>query len=98
MIGVIGPSFRFSAHLKKFSQDNADKITLQDLANEHLAEKERKKDKSYKTEIMKSCEYNQYIRDYLLNNSDKGFADAVRSWNTIRHKRGPKKYGVCRGQ
>jgi hypothetical protein len=71
---------------------------LQDLANEHLAEKERRKDKSYKTEIMKSCEYNQYIRDYLLNNSDKGFADAVRSWNGIRHKRGPKKYGVCGGQ
>jgi len=90
---AIGPHFHFTAHLNQFRREN-DNLTYGDLVSEWLAEKERRKNGSYRAKIMKSCEYNQFIRDFFAdeNNQGKSFQDAVAAWNEIKKKHGPRKY------
>jgi hypothetical protein len=90
---VIGPHFHFTAHLNQFMRGKDD-LTYGDLVKEWLAERERRKDKSYKPAIMKSCEYNQYVRDFFADpmNHGKSLKDAIASWNKTRRQAGSRRY------
>jgi hypothetical protein len=90
---VIGPHFHFTAHLNQFMRGRDD-LTYGDLVKEWLAERERRKDKSYKPRIMKSCEYNQFIRDYFADpgNLGKKLTDAISCWERLKKLPGPRVY------
>jgi SAP domain-containing protein/uncharacterized protein DUF6434 len=90
---VIGPEFHFTAYLNTFMRGRND-LTYGDLVKEWQAERERRKDKSYRPPIMKSCEYNQFIRDYFADAANRGktMRDAVGLWKRVRGKHGPRKY------
>jgi hypothetical protein len=94
---VIGQHFHFTAHLNQFMRGRSD-LTYGDLVKEWLAERELRKDKSYKPPIMKSCEYNQYIRDYFADpmNRGKSLKDAIGSWNRAKRQAGPRVYSAPR--
>jgi hypothetical protein len=90
---VIGPHFHFTAHLNQFMRGRHN-LTYDDLVQEWLAERERRKDRSYKPAIMKSCEYNQYIRDFFEDppNRGKSLKDAITSWNKTKRQPGRRRY------
>ncbi len=72
-------------------------ITYQEYINEWNAEYERKKDKTHKREIMSSCEYNQYIRDFFEDNKTDKFQkyslkDAIQCWKYKKEVKGTNKY------
>jgi len=96
-ISVIGPQFHFTAHLNQFMRGRHD-LTYGDLVKEWLAERDRRKDKSYKPRIMKSGEYNQFIRDFFTdpNNRGKKLIDAVSSWERVKKLPGPRVYSRSR--
>lgn len=89
----IGPHFHFSVHLNSFRKKQSN-LTYQDLINEWLAEYNRRKNKSYKPPITSSCEYNQFIRDFFADpkNQAQSLKDAIKAWNEIKKKYGPRKY------
>lgn len=90
---VIGPHFHFTAYLNDFMRGRDD-LTYGDLVHEWLAEYERRKDRNYKPPIMKSCEYNQFVRDFFADarNQGKPLREAVAAWNEVKTKHGPRKY------
>jgi hypothetical protein len=90
---VIGPHFHFTAHLNQFMLGRDD-LTYGDLVQEWLAERQRRKDKSYKPVIMKSGEYNQYIRDFFADptNEGKSLKHAIAGWNKAKRQVGPRRY------
>jgi hypothetical protein len=90
---VIGPEFHFTAYLNAFMKGR-NNLTYGDLVKEWLAERERRKNKSYRPPIMKSCEYNQFIRDFFADTGNRGksMRDAVALWKRIRQNHGPRKY------
>jgi len=90
---VIGPRFHFTAHLNQFMRGRHD-LTYGDLVKEWLAERDRRNDKSYKPTIMKSGEYNQFIRDFFADPANRGkrLTDAVSSWERVKKLPGPRVY------
>jgi len=88
---VIGPHFHFTAYMMKYMKEHP-KMTFKNYVNEWLAEYERRKDKSYKPKIMKSCEYNQYIRDFFSDNPTHKLKEAILCWKYKRNSPGSNKY------
>lgn len=88
---IIGQHFHFTAYMAKYIKDHSG-ITFKEYINEWCAEYERKKNKNYKPEIMKSCEYNQYIRDFFKDNPDKTRAEAIKYWKIKKSLRGDNVY------
>src|SRR3989339_78665 len=88
---VIGPHFHFTAYMMKYMKEPP-KMTFKDYINEWIAEYERRKDKSYKPQIMKSCEYNQYIRDFFSDNPTRKLKEAIQCWKYKRNLPGNNKY------
>jgi len=93
---VIGPHFHFTAHLQRFRREHrGEPLTYGDLAREWVAEYERRKDKNYKAPIMHTWEYNNFVRDFLADqsrNAGKGIRDAAAAWNEVRQSCGPRDY------
>ncbi|MDI9330997.1 MAG: DUF6434 domain-containing protein [Alphaproteobacteria bacterium] len=93
---VIGPHFHFTAHLQRFRRANTHRqLTYGDLATEWIAEHERRKDKSYKSTLMHTWEYNRFVRDYMRDkerNHGKTLKDAAVAWNELRQSCGPRDY------
>ena len=92
---VIGPHFHFTAHMADFMREHKDEtLTYGDLVEEWQAEHERRKSATYKPSIMKSCEYNQFIRDFFADDQNKGkrLKDAISAWNEVKCKHGERKY------
>ncbi|MDR0927990.1 MAG: SAP domain-containing protein [Ignavibacteria bacterium] len=87
----IGEYFKFTQQLIQWTKCNIGK-TLADAITEWKRFDELKKDKNYKTEIMPSCEYNAYIRDFLADNPNRPWKDAVSHWNIKKTQKGSKKY------
>ena len=88
---IIGDHFHFTAYMMKYIKNNPG-ITFRQYTNEWQAEHERRKDKNYKPDIMKSCEYNQYIRDFFIDNKDRSLKDAIECWKHIKSLPGNNKY------
>jgi hypothetical protein len=89
----IGPHFHFTYRLNQFRMSKSG-LTYGDLVDEWIAENNRRKDPKYKPAIARHGEYNQYIRDYFSDRRNKGksFQDAAASWNSIKGRRGERRY------
>lgn len=88
---IIGQHFHFTAYMAKYIKDHSG-ITSKEYINEWCAEYERRKNKNYKPKIMKSCEYNQYIRDFFKDNPDKTRDEAIKYWKIKKSLRGDNVY------
>ncbi|MCD4670004.1 MAG: SAP domain-containing protein [Actinomycetia bacterium] len=88
---IIGQHFHFTAYMAKYIKNHSG-ITFKEYINEWCAEYERRKNKNYKPEIMKSCEYNQYIRDFFKDNPDKTRGEAIKYWKIKKSLRGDNVY------
>ena len=88
---IIGQHFHFTAYMAKYIKDHSG-ITFKEYINEWCAEYERRKNKNYKPKIMKSCEYNQYIRDFFKDNPDKTRDEAIKYWKIKKTIRGNNNY------
>lgn len=95
---MIGDHFHFTAHLQQFRRDKQSKgipLTYGDLVREWLADRERRKDKNYKSPLQRTWEYNRFVRDFMADktrNTGKGIATAARAWNLVRVHNGPRSY------
>ena len=87
----IGNHFHFTAYMMKYIKSNPD-ITFHEYIEEWKKEHKRKKDKNYKPSIMKSCEYNQYIRDFFSNNKKHSLKNAIKCWKHKKSFPGNNKY------
>ncbi|MBM0064169.1 DUF6434 domain-containing protein [Alkalicoccobacillus gibsonii] len=86
-------SFHFSTTIQTYFKTNAGK-TYRDVVERWYEEEKRKKDPTYKKEISSQFEYNQYIRDFFSDPSNKGKSreDAIEGWNEIKQSPGSNKY------
>jgi hypothetical protein len=83
----IGPHFTFSARVNIFRKDalaQGKNITYGDLIAQWLEEYALRKDKSIKLPIMKSCEYNQFTRDYYVANPNAERKLVIAAWKQAR--------------
>jgi hypothetical protein len=88
----IGDHFHFTVHNMLYIKKNLGKITYEDYINEWKLEFEKRKNKNYKPKISKSCEYNQYIRDFFSENKSLKLKDAIKCWNFKKSMFGNNKY------
>jgi collagenase-like PrtC family protease len=58
--------------------------TLQDAIKEWEKTQKLQKDKSYKSEIPDSNQYNKYTRDFFVDNPEKTVQDARNFWKLKR--------------
>ena len=95
---ILGEHFHFTAHQQQFRREKmrrGEALTYGDLAREWTAERERRKDPHYKSQIAGSWQYNQFVRDFAADkekNSGKRISAAAKAWNLIRAHRGPHTY------
>jgi hypothetical protein len=90
---VIGPKFHFSTYIQQYFKMNVGK-TYRDVVKAWYEEEERKIDPSYKKEIARQFEYNQFFRDYFADPDNKGKSreEAIQAWNQIKKLPGSNKY------
>lgn len=91
----IGKHFKFSARVNIFRKAaiaKGEKITYGDLIKEWLKEHELRKNKSIKLPIMKSCEYNQFTRDYYAENPHAPRKSVIAAWKQARILAGEHTY------
>lgn len=90
---TIIPNFHFSTYIQNYFKQNIGK-TYKDVVIAWNEEELNKKDKSYKREIGKQFEYNQFIRDFFADDKNKGKdkSDAINAWNEIKKLPGDNKY------
>ena len=93
----IGNHFHFTAHLHEFRRTKLAKgepLTYGDLIDEWKEEYERRRDPNYVPLIPKSCEFNQFMRDFFA--SEKGVnrtrKKAFAAWRKARSLQGPHTY------
>ena len=78
-----GEKFHFSIPFMNFMKNNCGK-KLQDAVDEWHRLNDRKKDKSFKSEIPEGNQYNKYLRDYFADNPDSTVAKARHFWKLKR--------------
>lgn len=88
----IDSRFHYSVRLNQYIRDNIGKITYQDIIDEWHKEYELKKKGIKTTPALPQCEYNQFVKDYLEDNKDRTFKDAVAAWNFKKGMRGDNIY------
>lgn len=71
----IGKGFKFKVKFQKWLKANPDKTYRQAIEAYFEIQKSNEK-----TNIDKQFQYNQYIRDFFENNSDKSLDDAIKCW------------------
>jgi hypothetical protein len=94
---IIGPHFHFTVTLQNLIREKlaqGEKLLYQDLINAWVQDKQQRKDKLYKSSISPSCEYNQFIRDYLAHERKNGktFSDAIAAWKIAKKRYGSRVY------
>nr|WP_276519528.1 DUF6434 domain-containing protein [Bradyrhizobium elkanii] len=95
---VIGEHFHFTAHLQQFRRDKQGKgipITYGELVREWKSEREKRKDKNYKSPLQRTWEYNRFVRDFMADkarNAGKSISEAAHAWNRVRVHEGPRTY------
>jgi len=87
------PNFHFSTYIQNYFKTNIGK-TYRDVVDAWYEEKDRMKDPSYKKSIAPQFEYNQFMRDFFADttNKDKGRQEAIEAWNKIKKLPGSNKY------
>ena len=88
---IIGDHFHFTAYMMAYIKTHPG-ITFKEYVDEWQREHQKRKNKSYKPDIMKSCEYNQYIRDFFANNTVYSLKDAIKCWKYKKSIAGSTKY------
>jgi Domain of unknown function (DUF6434)/SAP domain-containing new25 len=78
-----GAKFHFSIPFMKWMKENESKI-LKDAINEWKRLDKLSKDKNFKSIIPPNNQYNQYIRDFFLDNPNKKMKDARLCWKKKR--------------
>jgi hypothetical protein len=98
-IDHIGSHFHFSARVniyRKQKMTEGVKITYGDLVKEWQKENILRKDKNIQLPIMKSCEYNQFTRDYCQDNPHAKRADMIAAWKQAKTMLGARTYNQWR--
>ena len=87
------PKFHFSTNIQNYFKNNIGR-TYRDVTLAWYEEQERKKDPSYKKELVPQFEYNQFTRDFFAdpNNKGKSRNDAIEAWNAIKKLPGSNRY------
>ena len=85
----IGPSFKFKVSFQKWLKKNPDK-TFADALIAYQEIMTSLKDNT--TVIGKQFEYNQYIRDFFKNNSNKTLQEAIKCWKYKKNIPGTNEY------
>jgi len=67
-------------------------MTFKEYVEEWEREHQKKKNENYKPDIMQSCEYNQYIRDFFNNNTAYSLKVAIKCWKYKKSIIGNNKY------
>ena len=100
----IGPDFHFTYYLNQHRLAHRN-LTYGDLADEWVAERDRRRSGDYQPPTAEHGKYNRYIRDFFADEENKGrsLRDAAASWNAIKNGRGdhryrPRKLRVSRGE
>jgi len=88
---IIGPHFHYTVYMMNYMKKHPG-ITFKKYVDEWIAEHERRKNKNYKPPIQKSCEYNQYTRDFFTNNPDRKRDEAIACWTHKKSLPGSNKY------
>lgn len=88
----IDSRFHYSVRLNQYIRDNVGKVTYGDIINQWKKEYEEKKKGIKTTPDLPQCEYNQFIKDFLADNKDRGFKEAVTAWNVKKSMRGDNIY------
>lgn len=89
-VAHIGDKFKFNVSFMSWMKENTGK-TLKDAIDQwKLIDLEIKSGK--KTTISPQFEYNQYIRDFFIDNPDAILSDAIRCWKKKKSKPGKNKY------
>lgn len=90
----VGHRFHFTDYLRQFiqSKNMSDKITYGDLVKGWLAEESRRKNPNYKNIIGGQFKYNQFIRDFFLNEKGKTIRGAIKAWKMVRKVNGQETY------
>jgi len=78
-----GQKFAFSISLMAWIKENTGK-KLQDAVKEWKKNKALQKDKTYKSEIPYSNQYNKYIRNFFADNPEKTMQEARYFWKLKR--------------
>jgi hypothetical protein len=78
-----GDTFHFSIPFMDFMKNNCGK-TLQDAVNEWQRLDELTKNKNHKSTIPSGNQYNQYIRDFFVDNPNKTIKEARHCWQLKR--------------
>ena len=89
----IGPGFHFTYRLNQYRLAHRT-LTYGDLVDEWIAERDRRRNSSYKAEIARHGKYNRFIRDYFADelNRGKSLRDAAAAWNEIKTRKGDPRY------
>lgn len=89
----IGPGFHFTYRLNQYRLAHRT-LTYGDLVDEWIAERDRRRNSSYKAEIAQQGKYNRFIRDYFADGSNRGksLRDAAAVWNQIKTRKGEPRY------
>lgn len=88
----IDSRFRYSVRLNQYIRNNIGKITYQDIMDQWYEEYELKKKGIKTTPALPQCEYNQFVKDYMEDNKNRNFKDAVAAWNFKKSMRGDNIY------
>ncbi len=87
---IIGKRFHFTAHVNAYREAKlaaGEKLTYGDLVKEWLAEEARRKTPNYQSMIPRSCEYNQFSRNFYAKNIDGKHSDMVKAWHKEKARR-----------
>lgn len=83
----IGTGFKFKVKFQKWLKANPDKTYREAIEAYYEIQKSKEK-----TNIDKQFQYNQYIRDFFENNSDKSLDDAIKCWKYKKSLKGHNRY------
>ena len=84
--------FHYSVRLNQYIRNNIGEITYGDIIVEWKKEHNQKRRGIKTTPDLPQCEYNQFIKDYLADNKNRCFKDAVNAWNVKKKMRGDNIY------
>lgn len=87
----IGPKFKFNIDFMAWMKANCGK-TLGEAVEQWQKLEDRKKDKTFKSTIPSSNQYNQYMRDFFADNPDLTIKDARKYWLLKRSLPGHNRY------